>query len=113
MKRSKIPRAIKNAYAHPLLTPSSSLLDGVAEIYVGRYYKGNIEHGVFTGDNCYLKDANGDEYRGEFRNNSFYYGTYTRASDNSYFIGSYEDGQPKSGTWYKKDGSIIRTYERW
>ena len=100
-------------YSGPI--DNQTLPHGYGEVFFndGRYYKGNIEHGVFTGDNCYLKDANGDEYRGEFRNNSFYYGTYTRASDNSYFIGSYEDGQPKSGTWYKKDGSIIRTYERW
>ena len=69
----------------------------------GRYYQGNIEHGVFTGDDCYFKYANGDEFRGEFRNNSFYYGRYTIANDQSYYVGYYKNGQPDGGTWYDKD----------
>lgn len=68
----------------------------------GRYYKGNIEHGVFTGDDCYFKYANGDEFRGEFRNNSFYYGEYTIAEDQSRYVGYYKNGQPDGGTWYDK-----------
>jgi hypothetical protein len=93
---------------------NQALPHGYGEVFFndGRYYKGDIEHGVFTGEDCYFKYGNGDEYRGKFRNNSFYYGTYTIASDKSYFTGSYKDGQPQSGTWYNQDGSIIRTYNR-
>jgi len=80
---------------------------GEAFFYDGRYYKGNIEHGEFTGDDCYFKYANGDEFRGKFRNNSFYYGKYTIAKDQSYYVGSYKNGQPDAGSWYDKNGRII------
>ena len=74
----------------------------------GRYYKGDFEHGVLTGDNCYFTYTNGDEFKGKFRNNSFYYGTYKIAKDASFFIGSYENGQPKSGYWSDKNGKWIQ-----
>ena len=82
---------------------------GIGEAFFndGRYYKGNIEHGIMTGDDCYFKYANGDTFRGKFRNNSFYYGTYTIASDKSYYVGSYKNGQPDGGTWYNKNGKVI------
>ena len=73
----------------------------------GRYYKGDFEHGTFSGDDCYFKYANGDLFKGKFRDNSFYYGTYTIAEDGSYFSGSYKNGQPDGGTWYNKDGKMI------
>ena len=73
----------------------------------GRYYHGSFEHGVLTGDDCYFKYANGDTFRGKFRNNAFYYGTYTIASDGSYYVGSYKNGQPDGGTWYNKNGKVI------
>ena len=60
-----------------------------------------------TGEDCYFKYANGDEFRGQFRNNAFYYGTYTIASDKSYYVGSYKNGQPDGGTWYNKKGNVI------
>ena len=83
--------------------------NGFGEAYFndGRYYYGSFEHGVLTGDNCYFKYANGDTFRGKFRNNSFYYGTYTIASDGSYYVGSYNYGQPNGGTWYNKNGKVI------
>jgi len=81
--------------------------EGEAFFNDGRYYNGTFEHGVLTGDDCYFKYANGDTFRGKFRNNSFYYGTYTIASDRSYYIGSYKNGQPDSGTWYNKNGKVI------
>ena len=73
----------------------------------GRYYYGPFEHGIMTGENCYFKYANGDEFRGKFRNNAFHYGTYTIASDGSYYVGSYKNGQPDGGTWYNKNGKVI------
>ena len=86
-----------------------NLPHGHGEIFFndGRYYKGDVEHGVLTGEDCFFKYANGDEFRGKFRNNSFYYGTYTIASDGSYYVGSYKNGQPDGGTWYNKNGKVI------
>ena len=81
--------------------------NGEAFFNDGRYYKGGFDHGVLSGDDCYFKYANGDTFRGKFRNNSFYYGTYTIASDKSYYVGSYKNGQPDGGTWYNKNGKVI------
>ena len=81
--------------------------EGEAFFNDGRYYHGSFEHGVLTGDDCYFKYANGDTFRGKFRNNAFYYGTYTIASDGSYYVGSYKNGQPDGGTWYNKNGKVI------
>lgn len=81
--------------------------EGEAFFNDGRYYSGTFEHGVLTGDDCYFKYANGDTFRGKFRNNSFYYGTYTIASDRSYYVGSYKNGQPDGGTWYNKYDKVI------
>ena len=85
--------------------------NGFGEAYFndGRNYYGSFEHGVLTGDNCYFKYANGDTFRGKFRNNAFYYGTYTIASDGSYYVGSYKNGQPDGGTWYNKNGKVIES----
>lgn len=87
----------------------NSIPHGIGEAFFndGRYYYGAFEHGIMTGDGCYFKYANGDEFRGKFRNNSFYYGTYTIASDKSYYVGSYKNGQPDGGTWYNKNGIVI------
>jgi hypothetical protein len=48
-----------------------NLPHGHGEIFFndGRYYKGDVEHGVLTGEDCFFKYANGDEFRGKFRNN--------------------------------------------
>ncbi len=84
--------------------------NGLGEAFFndGRYYKGNFEHGVLNGDDAHFKYSNGDEFKGKFRNNSFYYGTYTIAEDGSYFTGSYKNGQPDGGTWYNKNGKVIQ-----
>lgn len=70
-------------------------------------YSGTFEHGVLTGDDCYFKYANGDTFRGKFRNNSFYYGRYTIAKDRNYFDGYYSNGQPNNGNWYDENGKVI------
>ena len=80
---------------------------GKAYFHDGRYYSGNFEHGTLTGNDCYFKYANGDEFKGDFRNDSFYYGRYTIASDDSYFVGFYKNGQPSGGTWFNKNGKVI------
>jgi hypothetical protein len=83
--------------------------EGEASFNDGRYYSGTFEHGVLTGDDCYFKYANGDTFRGKFRNNSFYFGRYTIAKDQSYFDGYYSNGQPSSGNWYDKNGKTIES----
>lgn len=83
--------------------------EGEAFFNDGRYYRGSFEHGVLTGDDCYFKYANGDTFRGKFRNNSFYYGRYTLDNDLSYFYGYYSNGQPSSGTWYDQNGKVIES----
>ena len=85
--------------------------DGIGEAFFndGRYYKGGFEHGVLSGDDCYFKYAEGDVFIGKFRNDSFYYGKYTIAKDESYFIGYFDSkGQPSNGTWYDKNNKVIQ-----
>lgn len=86
-----------------------NLPNGIGEAFFndGRYYQGGFEHGVLTGEDCLFRYTNGDEFRGKFRNSTFHYGTYTIASDGSYYVGSYKDGQPDGGTWYDKNGTVI------
>lgn len=80
---------------------------GEAVFNDGRYYKGEFEHGVLTGDNAYFKYSNGDVFEGRFYRNSFFEGKYTIAEDGSYYIGYYSNGQPDGGTWYDKNGKKI------
>lgn len=83
--------------------------NGEAFFNDGRYYKGGFDHGVLSGDDCYFKYPEGDEFTGKFRNNFFYYGRYTLAKDKTYYIGYYDNkGQPSSGTWYDKNGKVIK-----
>lgn len=81
---------------------------GEAHFYDGRYYKGFFEHGNLTGKDAYFEYGNGDKFTGEFRNNLFYYGTYTIAEDGSYYVGYYKNGKPQNGTWYDKRGKVIQ-----
>ena len=80
---------------------------GKAFFYDGRYYNGLFSHGMLEGKDALFKYNNGDEFRGEFVNNSFYYGKYTVSEDESYFVGSFKNGQPSSGIWYDKNGTKI------
>lgn len=73
----------------------------------GRYYKGPFEDGNLTGKNALFRYPNGDEFRGTFKDNAFYEGTYTIAEDGSYFTGTFKNGQPDKGTWYDKNGIVI------
>ncbi len=53
--------------------------------------------------------ANGDTFKGSFKNNEFYIGTYTEKKTGSYFKGHFKDGNPDAGngTWYSKRGKIL------
>lgn len=84
--------------------------DGIGEAYFtdGRYYKGPFSGGNFTGENAYFKYPNGDSFKGEFKNNSFFWGVYTIAEDGSYFKGSFVNGQPDKGGWFDENGKRIQ-----
>ena len=73
----------------------------------GRYYKGGFEHGVLSGKDVLFKYPNGDTFKGEFRDNAFYFGEYIVAEDKSYFVGYYKFGKPDNGTWYDKNGKFL------
>ena len=85
---------------------------GQAKFNDGRYYSGGFSHGTLEGEQCIFRYSNDDSFYGEFRNNSFYKGSYTISKDGSYFIGYYVDGQPYSGTWYEKNGKIIENVKK-
>ena len=82
-------------------------VEGEAFFEDGRYYKGKLEEGNFTGENALFRYPNGDEFRGTFKNNAFFEGTYTIKEDGSYFTGTFKNGQPDKGTWYDKNGKKI------
>lgn len=81
--------------------------EGEANFEDGRYYKGKFEEGNFTGENALFRYPNGDEFKGTFKNNAFFEGTYTIKEDGSYFKGTFKNGQPDKGSWYDKNGNKI------
>ena len=81
--------------------------EGEAYFEDGRYYKGNFEKGNLTGENALFRYPNGDEFRGTFKKNAFYEGTYTIKEDGSCFKGTFKNGQPDNGSWYDKNGRKI------
>lgn len=98
----------KCKYSGPVDENNKPNGEGEAFFNDGRYYKGNFEHGILTGDDVIFKYDNGDTFVGKFRNNAFYYGKYTQAIDGSYYLGSFnEKGQPTNGHWYDKKGKIL------
>ena len=83
--------------------------EGEAWFDDGRYYKGNFTNGMLVDDHASFRYPNGDTYEGSFVNDHFSNGRYTINQDKSYFIGSYdEQGQPKKGAWYDKNGRKIQ-----
>ena len=93
---------------------TGSIIDGVpydtegeAIFSDGRYYKGPFENGNLSGENAFFRYPNGDEFKGVFKDNAFYDGTYTIEEDGSYFNGTFKNGQPDKGTWYDKNGNVI------
>ena len=82
---------------------------GYAAFDDGRSYSGSFFHGeLVNGVEGVFTYPNGDTFRGMFSNNRFYKGTYTKALDGSFYIGSFRDGKEDSGRWHDKSGNIIR-----
>lgn len=86
--------------------------EGEAWFADGRYYKGYFSNGVMVDDNAYFRFPNGDTYQGSFVDDHFSEGRYTIKADQSYFIGTYDDnGQPKKGAWYDKNGKKLENVQ--
>jgi serine/threonine protein kinase len=108
VERMQYTTAIGNCqYSGPV--DDANIPNGIGEAIFsdGRYYKGGFEHGVLTGEDCIFRYPEGDDFLGKFRNNMFWYGKYTIAKDESYFVGSFENGKPYDGIWYDKNGKVI------
>ena len=79
---------------------------GEANFSDGRYYKGEFVNGDMDGK-AYFRYANGDTFEGTFKDNRFYYGTYTQKNDGSFFKGYFKNGDPSKGKWYDKNGYFL------
>ena len=72
------------------------------------YYEGEFDHGDFAdGKTALFIDGKNGTFKGEFRDNAFYKGEFTYASDGAVFKGSFKNGQPDKGILYDKDGNKI------
>ena len=80
---------------------------GTARFKDGRVYHGCFSDGILDGENSTFTFPNGDYFEGAFKNNEFYHGKYTIRGDNSYFIGTFREGEPDKGKWYDRNGKII------
>lgn len=82
--------------------------NGEATFSNGCYYKGPFSNGLMHGNDAYYKYANGDVFQGSFVNNLFTEGTYTVKETGEYYTGTFDNqGLPKKGTWYDKDGKVL------
>ncbi len=82
--------------------------DGTVEFDNGERLEGSFKNGNADGDNCKYYFKSGDKFEGTMMNNEFEKGKYT-LPDGSYFDGTFEDYRPKYGTWYNKNGKVIKT----
>ena len=80
---------------------------GTARFKDGRVYHGCFSDGILDGENSTFTFPNGDYFEGAFKNNEFYHGKYTIREDDSYFIGTFREGEPDKGKWYDRNGKII------
>lgn len=81
---------------------------GEADFDNGSYYKGPFSNGKMHGSSAYFRFANNDEFEGSFVNNHFSDGTYTVKETGEQFVGTFDSqGQPKSGTWFDKNGNVL------
>lgn len=89
---------------------NTSMADGKGKATFdnGCSYEGPFTNGLMHGDNALYKYANGDTFKGSLVNNLFTKGTYTVKETGEYFTGTFDNqGQPKKGTWYDKDGNVL------
>lgn len=83
---------------------------GVAEVKSGKYkgcvYDGEFVNGVMEGQTTYTL-ANGDVFKGTFKDNEYHQGRYTIKSSGEYFEGTFKNSAPDKGHWYDKNGNKI------
>lgn len=74
----------------------------------GNVYDGEWVEGKMFGE-CVYTLANGDEFRGTFKNDYYEKGRYTIKASGEYFEGTYKSSNPDKGTWYDKNGTKLQT----
>ncbi len=74
--------------------------------YIGSKYEGAFVSGVMEGPAVYTT-SDGDVFKGTFKANEYYVGTYTIKKNGEYFMGTFKDGQPDKGDWFDKYGHKI------
>ena len=84
--------------------------EGTAWFDNGDRLEGTFRHGNVEGEHCKYYFKSGDIFVGSMQNNEFVKGRQY-LSEGSYFDGSFEDYRPKYGTWYNKNGKVIKTIE--
>ena len=86
--------------------------DGAGKVMFdnGDRLEGSFKNGNAEGEDCKYYFKSGDKFEGTMQNNEFVRGRYS-LPDGSYFDGTFEDYRPKYGTWYNKNGKVIKTIE--
>ena len=69
-------------------------------------YSGNWVHGVMNGKATHTL-RNGDVFEGTFKNDHYYEGKYTIASNGEYYNGKFVNGKPSEDKWYDKNGKKL------
>lgn len=75
-------------------------------IYENGTYEGEYTKNLRDGEGTFRLHDGSNTFKGKFRRDYYDSGRLT-LSDGTYYTGSFNDGQPYNGVWYKKDGSLI------
>ncbi len=85
---------------------ANGIANGEGEgVYDGGTYKGRYVNGSRDGQGTFTTSDGKNSFTGTFLEDKYSIGRLTD-EDGSYFEGSFKDGQPYTGAWYNKDGSI-------
>ncbi len=71
----------------------------------GRSYEGQFANGKMHGKGKYADTKHQQVFEGTMKDNYFDEGKMTYTDDNSYYQGTFKNGDPWNGTYYTADGS--------
>lgn len=72
-------------------------------------YQGKMVNGKRESDTATLKFTNGNTYEGSFVNDHYGKGVFTSVNYGMFFKGEFRNDQPYNGTWYlQEDGSVYQ-----
>ncbi len=78
----------------------------------GDTYEGDFANsGERTGRGVYIVAKNGTKYEGDFKQGKAHGSGRLTNSNGDYFVGTLDDGKPKSGTWYNSYSTVIAEVE--